>query len=130
MRNKNVIILVIASLFVLSAYAVSTASAEQCENTKDRLCRGVNDVFCGPVEIPDNLCQTNSKGVKLDGCNEKTRTGVERGLARIGKGIWTIATFWYSEPDAPSALCGTAPVSNPTPAPTPAPTPEASSDIK
>jgi putative exosortase-associated protein (TIGR04073 family) len=107
--SKTLIAIAIVSLFILSgvgAYAVEStgSSIDQptikpgMEKTKDRLNRGVNNIFYGPVEVPNNLNQTQTKGAQMDRCSAKTRTGVERGIARVVTGVWQIATFWYSDP--------------------------------
>lgn len=105
---KNVFILALVSLIAFSAAAVyadqntNQPTAAPLEKTKDRASRAMNNIFYGPVEVPANLDETKTKGTKMDRCSEKTRTGVERGLARMGAGIWQLATFWYSDPNGES----------------------------
>ena len=102
---KNVIILVIVSIFIFSAagvYAASEANqptAQSMESTKTRASRAMNNMLYGPVEVAGNLNETGTKGTKIDKCSEKTRSGVERGIARFVGGVWQLATFWYSDPN-------------------------------
>jgi len=102
---KKAITLAIVSIFLLGtvgAYAGELSSkptAQPLEKTKDRVSRAMNNMLCGPVEVPNNINETGSKGTMLDRCSTKTRSGVERGIARLFTGVWQLATFWYSEPD-------------------------------
>jgi len=96
--TKKILSLAIVILFALSAVSAYTGKACALDNTKDRASKAMNNMLYGPTEIAKNLNETNSKGTKVEGCTEKTRTGVERGLARLGTGIWQLATFWYSDP--------------------------------
>ncbi len=102
---KKILTLAIVSIFILStigAYAaesnLSQPTAQSTEKTKDRASRAMNNLFYGPTEVPKNLDETKTKGTKVVNCTEKTRTGVERGIARIFTGAWQLATFWYSDP--------------------------------
>ena len=100
---KRILILAIVSLFILStigAYAADTnqPTIQPIEKTKDRASRAMNNLLYGPVEVPKNIDETKTKGTKIDRTTEKTRTGVERGIARIVGGAWQLATFWYSDP--------------------------------
>ncbi len=101
---KKFFILVIVSLFIFStlgAYAAQGTdqpTVPPVEKTKDRLSRGMNNILYSPVEVPANLDETKTKGTALDKCSPKTKTGVERGIARFFAGVWQIATFWYSDP--------------------------------
>lgn len=103
---KKIVVLAIVSLFIFSTlglYADQSSSqptAQPMEKTKDRVSRGMNNILYGPTEVPKNIDETNTKGTKLDRCSEKTRTGVERGIARVVAGVWQLATFWYSDPGA------------------------------
>jgi len=85
---------------VIGVYAseINQPTAKPFEKTKDRASRAMNNIFYGPVEIPANLDQTKTKGTEMDRCSKKTRSGVERGIARIVGGVWQLATFWYSDP--------------------------------
>ncbi|MDD5496306.1 MAG: hypothetical protein PHP46_04300 [Candidatus Omnitrophica bacterium] len=58
----------------------------------------MNNLLYGSVEVPKNLDESSTKGTKVENCTEKTRSGVERGIARIFTGAWQLATFWYSDP--------------------------------
>ena len=106
---KNVLILVIVAVFAFSTMALYAESSTQqptaqpMEKTKDRASRAMNNILYGPVEVAANLTETQTKGTKVDRCSEKTRDGVERGIARMVGGIWQLATFWYSEPDGSSS---------------------------
>ena len=68
------------------------------EPTKDRASRAMNNMLYGPTEMPDNITETNTKGTPVTRCEDKTKSGVERGIARIVGGAWQLATFWYSDP--------------------------------
>ena len=109
---RKVFSLAIVSLFLFStlgAYAGQSdmqPTAAPAENTKDKISRGVNNLFYGPTEIPDNMNQTNTKGTAIEQTTQKTRTGVERGLARVGTGLWQIATFWNSDPGCVTKTSG------------------------
>jgi len=102
---KKIAVVIIAALFIFStmgAYAAETALNQPLtkpyEKTKDRMSRAMNNIFYGPAEMPDNMTSTNTKGEAMDRCIPKTKTGVERGVARLVGGVWQIATFWYSDP--------------------------------
>ncbi|MBN1526229.1 MAG: hypothetical protein JW919_01410 [Candidatus Omnitrophica bacterium] len=100
---KKLFLLAIVSLFILSsigAYAADTSqpTVPPTDTTKDRASRAMNNIFYGPAETPDNMAETNTKGTQMDRCTAKTKTGVERGIARLVGGIWQLATFWYSDP--------------------------------
>ena len=104
---RKIITLAIVSIFILStigAYAAESTSSSSSptvppmEKTKDRLNRGMNNLLYGPTEVPKNLDETKTKGTAIDRCSGKTRTGVERGIARFVAGVWQLATFWYSDP--------------------------------
>lgn len=102
---KKITVLIIAALFILSATGAYAAEAalnqpltKPYESTKNRMSRAMNNIFYGPTEVADNLSDTNTKGEAMDRCIPKTKTGVERGIARLVGGVWQIATFWYSDP--------------------------------
>ena len=138
---KKMFILAIVSLFVFSTVGVYAETAlnqpiakPPIEKTKDRASRAMNNILYGPVEVPKNLDETKTKGTAIDRCNQKTRTGVERGIARVVGGIWQLATFWYSDPGCvtssnkaaqPAATATAAPAAPVEQAPT-----QTSSDIK
>jgi hypothetical protein len=86
----------------MGAYAGETALnqplAKPYENTKDRASRSMNNLFYGPTEMPDNINDTKTKGEAMDRCIPKTKSGFERGIARMVSGAWQLATFWYSDP--------------------------------
>ena len=115
--TKRFVLLLVVSLFILStvgAYAADSSTAQPTaqpmENTKDRASRAMNNIFLGPSEIPDNMTQTNTKGAQMDRCTTKTKTGVERGIARLVTGVWQLATFWYSDPGPSYGTASSAPV--------------------
>lgn len=102
---KKIMSLVIVSLFIFSsigAYAANSSldqpTVQPTEKTKDRASRAMNNLLYGPLEVPKNIDQTSTKGTPMDKCNKKTRSGVERGIARVVTGVWQLATFWYSDP--------------------------------
>jgi len=102
---KKFSVVIIAALFILStmgAYAAESALnqplAKPYDKTKDRMSRAMNNIFYGPAEVPANMTETKTKGEAMDRCIPKTKTGVERGIARLVGGVWQIATFWYSDP--------------------------------
>lgn len=102
---KKVVCLSIVSIFTFSAlgaYAdrntLQPTAAQPMEKTKDRASRAMNNILLGPMEVPQNIDETKTKGTQMDKCSKKTRSGVERGIARITTGIWQLATFWYSDP--------------------------------
>jgi hypothetical protein len=96
----------IVAIFILSIAGICSAgseidqpTAQPMEKTKDRLSRGMNNIFYGQIEVPKNIDETKTKGTKVERCSEKTRSGVERGIARTIAGLWQVATFWYSDPE-------------------------------
>jgi len=109
---KKVLSIAIVSIFIFSTIGVYAASetaqptAQPMEKTKDRASRAMNNLLYGPTEIPQNIDETKTKGTKMDRCTEKTRGGVERGIARIVGGIWQLATFWYSDPGCATSSSG------------------------
>lgn len=111
--TKKLICLLIVSVFIFSAagvYGAQKASKTPAVNpidqptvsttdkTKDRASRAMNNIFYGPMETASNINETNTKGTAIDDCTQKTRSGVERGIARVFAGVWQLATFWYSDP--------------------------------
>ena len=106
--TKKVFSLALVTLFLVStlgAYAAETSSKSidqptipTTESTKDRASRAMNNILYGPLETPKNIDETNTKGTQIDRCIPKTKSGVERGIARVVGGIWQLATFWYSDP--------------------------------
>lgn len=88
---KKAAIATIAVLFFM-ATIVPLAQA----GPKDNLSKGMDNIFYGQVEGPDNLNETGSKGTKaFPECTDGTKDGVERTIARTVGGIWQILTFWY-----------------------------------
>ncbi len=86
-----------AALFIVGIFILSAASV-LAETPKERASSGMNDLLYGPVETPQNINETKSKGAAVSPTfTDGTKTGVDRGLARIGSGIWKIATFWYAD---------------------------------
>ncbi len=84
-----------------AAYAETTAQTTPVggtESMKGRISRGMDNILYGDVEVANNLNETNTKGTAVENCTTKTKTGVERGIARIGNGVWQLLTFWYSDP--------------------------------
>jgi hypothetical protein len=102
---KKIGLMAIVSIFILSAVgayadqATLKPTVPPVEKTKDRASRAMNNLLCGPVEMPDNIGESQTKGTEITKCSKKTRTGVERGIARMFAGVWQLATFWYSDPD-------------------------------
>jgi len=102
---KKVIVITIAALFILSAAGAYASDADlkqpiskPLESTKDRMSRSMNNIFYGPAEVPGNMNETGTKGAAMERCIPKTKSGVERGIARVVGGVWQLATFWYSDP--------------------------------
>ena len=94
--------LLLAALFIFTTIGMcenlNQPTAKPYESTKDRVSRGMNNLLLGPVEVPKNLDESKTKGTQVERCSTKTRSGVERGIARIVGGVWQLATFWYSDP--------------------------------
>jgi len=112
---KRIYILAIISLFVISAGAAyaendlnQPVASQPMEKTKDRASRAMNNILYGPMEIPKNIDETKTKGTPIPGCSTKTRSGVERGIARFVGGVWQLATFWYSDPGCVTSTKSTA----------------------
>ena len=58
----------------------------------------LDDLLTGPVETPDNINATKSKGaVPYPDCTEKTKSGVGRAVVKVVGGAWKLLTFWYPE---------------------------------
>ncbi|MBI5124130.1 MAG: hypothetical protein HZA72_01775 [Candidatus Omnitrophica bacterium] len=97
---KRIVLSIVIFVFI---FLMIGNYAAALEGTKDRASKAMDNIFLGPTEIADNLDETKSKGTEVEGCTEKTRTGVERGIARLVSGVWQLATFWYSDPNASSS---------------------------
>ncbi|MFA5147397.1 MAG: hypothetical protein WC515_08480 [Candidatus Omnitrophota bacterium] len=102
---KKLFVMAIVSIFICSTLGICNAESTTSqptvppvEKTKDRLSRGMNNLLYGSLEVPSNIDETKTKGTQMDRCSTKTRSGVERGIARIFAGVWQLATFWYSDP--------------------------------
>ena len=93
---KKITVFAILAIFILSLTGMSFA----LEKAKDRASSGMDNILYGPTEVPKNLNETKSKGTKVsDAHTEKTKDGVERGIARLTTGVWKLLTFWYSDND-------------------------------
>jgi len=116
---KKIFTIAIVSIFIFSVmgvFMVISAKAEQplnqptntdkTDSVKDRASRGMNNLLYGPVETPSNIDETKTKGTPVDRCSTKTRTGVERGIARVTSGIWQMLTFWYADPGCVTSTKG------------------------
>ena len=87
----------VAAFLILGIFIFLTVGAF-AETPGDRIASGLNNIVYGQVEVPKNLNETNTKGTKaFDSCTDKTRDGVERGIARTVGGIWKILTFWNTD---------------------------------
>ena len=92
--KKLFILLVIFAL--ISNITVFASTNKPLKN----LGQGLDDMFYGKVEVPDNMEETGSKGSPAyDDCTTKTNDDMGRGIARFVGGLWRIATFWYPEND-------------------------------
>lgn len=90
---------IIVVLTLISGVSVFASTNKPLQN----LGKGLDDVFYGDVEVPDNMNETGSKGTPAyPKCTDKTKDDVGRGIARFVGGMWRIATFWYPE-DSPAA---------------------------
>ena len=94
---KKIVALVVISAFIISAFIFSNVSMASQNKPLERLGKGLDNIVYGHVEVPDNINQTNSKGKAIDSCTAKTKDDVGRGIARVVKGIFEIATFWYPQ---------------------------------
>jgi len=85
-------------LLLVCIFILSTTSCFALEKTRDRLKKGMDNVFIGgAIEGPDNLNESKTKGSVVPGGTEKTKKGVERAIARFVGGLWQLGTFWYSD---------------------------------
>ena len=89
---RRMVIFAFLGIFILSATSVFAL-----DKTKDRLKKGMDNIFIGQIECPDNINESKTKGTNVTDCTNKTRTGVERAIARFVGGLWQLGTFWYSE---------------------------------
>lgn len=122
---KRSLTVALLTVFILSCAGIFAAFAAldtekpivpPYEDTKDRASRAMNNMFLGPVETPDNLNQSSTKGTEVDRCIPKTKSGVERGIARVVGGAWQLATFWYSDPGCVTKTSGNKAVTSAAPA--------------
>jgi hypothetical protein len=91
MKKLLIIFVIFAMLFNVTAFASTNKPLKN-------LGQGLDDMFYGEVEVPDNMNETNSKGSPAyPDCTTKTNDDVGRGIARFVGGLWRIATFWYPE---------------------------------
>jgi len=91
MKKVIVAFVVFMLLFNISAIASTNKPLEN-------LSEGLDDMFYGEVEIPDNINETQSKGTPAyPDCTAKTNDDVGRGIARFVGGLWRVITFWYPE---------------------------------
>lgn len=93
MKKLLIFLVIFIVLFNLNAFASTNKPLKN-------LGAGLDELVYGPIEIPDNLNETNSKGTPSGVDNTAhTNDDVGRGIARFVEGIWRIATFWYPESD-------------------------------
>ena len=97
MKKIFAILVIVTLVFGIGVSGSSFAS----ENAPlKNLSKGLDDVFYGDLEIPDNMNETGSKGSPAySSCTEATNDDVGRGIVRIVGGAWRILTFWYPESD-------------------------------
>ncbi len=88
------------TLLVVLAFVCNVNVFASTNKPLENLGEGLDNVFYGELEVPDNMNETNSKGTPaFNDCTEKTNDDVGRGIARFVGGVWQIATFWYPEDD-------------------------------
>jgi hypothetical protein len=97
MKKILVVFVIVALVFSMGISGSSFASENK---PLENLSKGIDDVFYGDVEVPDNMNETGSKGTPLNAeCTDTTKDDVGRGIARVVRGLYRIATFWYPEKD-------------------------------
>ena len=94
MKKLLIFLAIFVMLFNISAFASTNKPLEN-------LGEGLDELVYGPVEVPDNLTETNTKGTP-SGVDNTVHTSDDagRGIARFVEGIWRIATFWYPESES------------------------------
>ena len=95
MKKFFSIFVIVTLLFGVGVSGSSFAS----ENAPlKNLSKGLDDVFYGDVEIPDNMNETGTKATPAyPQCTDRTKDGVGRGIAKVVGGALRILTFWYPE---------------------------------
>ncbi len=91
----------IAAIVVMVCVLVSGVCVGAFANEpKDKLSRGVANVFSSVLEIPQNI-DTEWKESKnaVVGCLAGTFKGLFWGLARAASGLWDVATFAFPLPE-------------------------------
>ncbi len=95
MKKLVAILIIVALAFTLGICRSSFASTNE---PLKNIGKGLDDMFYGDVEVPDNMNETGTKGTPAyPECTDKTKDGVGRGIAKVVGGLWRIATFWYPE---------------------------------
>ena len=90
----------IFALMVICSLMLSGAAFASTNQPLKNLGRGLDDVFYGEVEVPDNMNETGTKGSPAySSCTAKTNDDVGRGIVKVVGGLWKIATFWYPDED-------------------------------
>ena len=87
---KKLIVLIILSIFVLCSVSGYAAEAK-----KLRASQGIENVFYGFSEIPDNLKQNNEKA--FPHITAKENDGFGRGVARTIGGLFQLLTPWAND---------------------------------
>ena len=94
MKKLFIFAVIFAMLFNVCAFASTNKPLKN-------LGQGLDDMFYGEVEIPDNMNETGSKGSPAyEDCTSATNDDVGRGIARFVGGLWRVVTFWYPEEDS------------------------------
>lgn len=89
---KKIIVFLIIITFIHMYSALAVSKNEPLRN----LSNGLDNITYGVIEIPDNIDAAGAKGSRIgNDFTDKTKDDVGRGIARIIRGIWKIATFWY-----------------------------------
>lgn len=80
--------------------AVNMSALASTNKPLKNLGNGLDNMFYGVVETPDNANETGTKGAPAyPDCTSKTNDDFGRGIARFVGGLWRVATFWYPEED-------------------------------
>ena len=94
MKRFFIFFIIVSVLFSI----VNTGAFASTNKPLKNMGQGLDDMFYGVVEIPDNMNETGTKGTPAyDSCTTKTNDDVGRGIARFVGGLWRAITFWYPE---------------------------------
>ena len=97
-RTGLSIIVGISILCTATTAHCQTTNIQPLKKTRDRAARAMSSLLYGPAEMPNRICSQVDEDAQTASCDARTRTELEKDIARIIDGAWGLATFWRPAP--------------------------------